>query len=312
MDRSFGLRLLAWSLYVVSAVVAAVGTTLLLRGWLDGRYTSGFAIGQLSVLAPAGAFSVVGLVVALRKPENPAGWFMLVIGTGWSLVVFPDSGPPTNAMFSSAPWVIPFGLMGTHLLLRLPDGRLLSPRWRWVSRAATVAIVAAAVGLPSGDNAPMTPVTVAGVFGLLLLVVCVIASMASLVVRARRAGSDERHQLRWIAMGAVTFVAVYVLSFVPALFGSTAGGPLTLVGYAAVPVAMGVAILRYRLYDIDLVIRKALVVATLAVFLTLVYALVVGVVGALVGSRSTTGLSFVAAAIVAVLFQPVLARARRF
>jgi signal transduction histidine kinase len=305
------LRLLAWSLYAVSAVVAAVGTTLVVRGWIDGRYTSGVAIGQLAVLAPAGAFSVVGLVVALRKPENPAGWLMLVIGAGWSLVVSPDGGPPTNAMFSAAPWVIPFGLMGTHLLLRLPDGRLPSPRWRWVSRAATVAIVAAAVGLPSGDNAPVTPVTVAGVVGLLLLVVCVFASMASLVVRARRAGSDERHQLRWIAMGAVTFVAVYALSFVPTLFGSTAGGPLTLVGYASVPIAMGTAILRYRLYDIDVVIRKTLVAAVLAVFFVGLYALVVGGAGALVGNRGT-GLSFAAAVVAAVLFQPMLARARRF
>ncbi|MGZ4133384.1 MAG: sensor histidine kinase, partial [Actinomycetota bacterium] len=77
------------------------------------------------------------------------------------------------------------------------------------------------------------------------------------------------------------------------------------------PVAMGVAILRYRLYDIDLVIRKALVAAALAVFFVGVYALVVGGVGALVGSRGT-GLSFVAAVVAAVLFQPVLARARRF
>jgi signal transduction histidine kinase len=88
-------------------------------------------------------------------------------------------------------------------------------------------------------------------------------------------------------------------------------GPV-FVAYAAIPVGIGIAILKYRLYDVDVVIRKALVVAALAVFFTLVYALVVGGVGALVGERSTTGLSFVAAALVALGFQPVLVRARRF
>ena len=87
---------------------------------------------------------------------------------------------------------------------------------------------------------------------------------------------------------------------------------LTTVAYSAVPLSIGIAILKYRLYDIDIVIRKALVFATLAVFFTAIYALVVGGIGALVGSRSTPQLSFVAAALVAIGFQPALARARRF
>jgi signal transduction histidine kinase len=312
-ERSERLRVLAWAMFSVAAAVALVGTVAMVSRWLDGRATTWSAIDQLAILAPAGSFSVVGLVVALRKPANPAGWLMLVIGAAWSLVVFPtDPGPASNAIFSSAPWVIPFGLMGTHLLLRLPNGQLLTPRWRWVSRASTVAIVTAAIALPSGDNPPVTPRTVVGTVGLLLLMACIVSSVASLVLRARRSGPDERHQIRWIATGAVTFLAAWALSFVPVLFHGAAGGPVPLIGYAAVPVAMGIAILRYRLYDIDVVIRKALVVAVLAVFFTLVYALVVGGVGALVGSRSTSGLSFVAAAVAAIGFQPVLLRARRF
>src|SRR6185437_5804577 len=111
------------------------------------------------------------------------------------------------------------------------------------------------------------------------------------------------------------FFSVYMLSFVPGALGLFDGGDLggvVFLGYAAVPAGIGIAILKYRLWDIDVVIRKALVVAVLAAFFTGVYALVVGGVGALVGSTSTTGLSFVAAAVVAVGFQPVLARARRF
>ena len=87
---------------------------------------------------------------------------------------------------------------------------------------------------------------------------------------------------------------------------------LALPFYAAIPVSIGIAILKYRLYDIDVVIRKALVVAVLAVFFVAVYALVVGGVGALVETSSSSTLSFAAAVLVAVLFQPVLARARRF
>ena len=111
------------------------------------------------------------------------------------------------------------------------------------------------------------------------------------------------------------FFSVYILSFVPGMLGlgEVGGlGGLVFLAYAAIPAGIGIAILKYRLWDIDVVIRKALVVAVLAAFFTGVYALVVGGVGALVGSTSTTGLSFVAAALVAVGFQPVLTRARRF
>jgi signal transduction histidine kinase len=216
--------------------------------------------------------------------------------------------------------VIPFGLMGTHLLLRLPDGHLPSPRWRWVSRASTVAIVLAGSAIPPETATNVSAVqTVLALTGLSLLVACVVASVASLFVRVRRADADERHQLRWIASGGATFIGVYVLSFVPSWLGAPPNGTLehvaqaiTAVAYSAVPLGIGIAILKYRLYDIDVVIRRALVFAGLAAFFTAVYALVVGGVGALVGSFSTPALSFVAAALVAIGFQPALARARRF
>ena len=217
-------------------------------------------------------------------------------------------------------WLVPFGLMGTHLLLRLPNGALLSSRWRWVSRLATTAIVVGLVSFPPTD-ATDTPVWqgLLATAALLLLAICVIASVASLVIRARRAGADERHQIRWIAAGGATFLVCWALAFVPPLFGAGDGSEIgnafdsfALVMYSAVPIGIGIAILRYRLYDIDIVLRKAVILATFAVFFTAVYALVVGGVSALVGAHSTTGLSFVAAVCIAIGFQPVLARARRF
>jgi signal transduction histidine kinase len=225
----------------------------------------------------------------------------------------------------SAFWVLPFGLMGTHLLLRLPNGELPSPRWRVLSRASTAAIALTIFGFLFDPETKGNPIAnrslaVLGLIGLIALAVCILVSVASLFVRRRRADAVERHQLRWIAAGGLVFFVGWLLSIVVMLVwhipdGSTAStilGLATITAYAAVPVGIGFAILKYRLFDIDVVIRKAVVVAVLAVFFTGVYALVVGVVGAAVGSRSTPALSFVAAALVAIGIQPVLGRARRF
>jgi signal transduction histidine kinase len=184
-------------------------------------------------------------------------------------------------------------------------------------------MVATSFGFLFDPEIPRNPVAnrelaFIGLGGLILLGVCAILSIASLVVRSRTASADERHQIRWIAIGAAVFLAVWLLSFVAQpVFGVSPGddaivSSLTLLFYCAIPVSIGIAILKYRLYDIDIVIRKTLVVAVLAAFFVLVYALVVGGVGALVETSSNSTLSFAAAAVVAVLFQPALGRARRF
>jgi signal transduction histidine kinase len=310
----------AWALFGLAAL--AIGAGLVMTGikLADGTLEAETAIGSLAFLPAGIAFSVVGLIVALRRPANPAGWYMLVIGAFWSVLILPIGDVSQPQWFGNMIWVLPLGLMGTHLLLRLPDGDLPSPRWRWVSRASTLAIVLAGVALPSDDGSGAGDLqNVVGLIGLLLLLVCIVLSVSSLVVRARRANADERHQLRWIAMGGLTFIFFYGLAVVPGLLGIEKSkavddviNALGAVAYSAVPSSIGIAILRYRLYDIDVVIRKALVFATLAAFFTAVYALVVGGVGVLVGSLSTPALSFVAAALVAIGFQPALVRARRF
>jgi signal transduction histidine kinase len=313
-------RLLAWALFGLAAL--AIGAGLVMTGikLAEGTLEAATAIGSLAFLPAGIAFSVVGLIVALRRPTNPAGWYMLVIGAFWCVLILPIGDVSQPQWFGNMIWVLPLGLMGTHLLLRLPDGDLPSPRWRWVSRASTLAIVLAGSALPSEEGSGAGELqSVVGLIGLLLLLVCIVLSVSSLVVRARAANADERHQLRWIAMGGLTFIFFYGLAVVPGLLGiekskaiDDAINALGAVAYSAVPIGIGIAILKYRLYDIDVVIRKALVFATLAAFFTAVYALVVGGVGALVGSLSTPALSFVAAALVAIGFQPALARARRF
>ncbi len=316
-----GRHRLAWALFGLAAAFVTVGSMALLVRLASGSLTSSQVSSQFALLPPAAAFSTVGLVVALRRPGNAAGWLMLVIGLGWSLGVSPPT-PEEGALawLSAAGWILPFGLMGTHLLLRLPNGTLPSPRWQIVSRLSTTAMVLAAVGFLFDSGVAASPiadewVAVLAVVGLFMMAGCILASIASLVVRSRRAGADERHQIRWIAAGGFAFFASWTLSFVASALAPGMENTIVwivLTGYAAVPIAIGIAILKYRLYDIDVVIRKALVVAAIATFFVLVYALVVGGVGALVQSSANTALSFLAAAIVAVMFQPVLARARRF
>ena len=121
-----------------------------------------------------------------------------------------------------------------------------------------------------------------------------------------RAGRADVHRVLRARRGAGLF-GLDRTKAVDDVFNTLAG-----MAYSAVPIGIGIAILKYRLYDIDIVIRKALVFASLAAFFTVVYVLVVGGVGAVMGSLSTPTLSFAAAALVAIGFQPALARARRF
>jgi signal transduction histidine kinase len=316
-------RWLSSLLFAIAVASVVGGSAALLWGFAKGTQTASVLISQFSLLAPAAAFSIVGLVVARRQPTNACGWLMLVIGAWWSFGVSPP--PPDGSLLSWATnwaWIPPFGLMATHLPLRLPNGRLLSPRWRRVSHLSTAAMLLTIFGFlfdPSVKGNPIANANVAvlAALGLLLLGVCALLSIASLVLRSRRAGAEERHQIRWIAIGAGVFLVSWAIYFpLTAVLTSVSAqdtvSAIVLFFYSAIPVAIGIAILKYRLYDIDVVIRKALVVAVLAAFFVLVYALVVGGVGAIAASSSNTVLSFAAAAIVAALFQPVLARARRF
>jgi signal transduction histidine kinase len=317
---------IAWGVFGVAAASVLVGGSLLLIGLARGTYPGRLVASQFSLLPAAVAYSVVGLIVGLRRPAHPAGWLMLTIGLVWSLGVTPPSSPDSALSWAgSAFWVLPFGLMGTHLLLRLPDGLLPSPRWRVLSHASTAAIALTIFGFLFDPETKGNPIAnrslaVLGLIGLIALAACILASVVSLFVRRRRADAVERHQLRWIAAGGLLFFVGWLVSIAVMVVwhirdGSTAStilGFATITAYAAVPVGIGFAILRYRLFDIDVVIRKAVIVAVLAAFFTAVYALVVGVVGAAVGSRSTPALSFVAAALVAIGIQPVLGRARRF
>jgi len=337
-------RPLAVSLTVLYVVIEATGLALQFATARPENPLVGLpgnVIGGFIFLA----WSAIGGVVASRRPRNPIGWILSGLALGWAIQDF-TFGYATYALVTH-PGSLPAGafvaltytsifFLGGELLIVLlfllfPDGHALSPRWRLVGWVAAVASALLFLGnyVTSGpiDQFPgienpygVIDVRIVGwtVFGsavILLLFGALLASAAGLIVRLRRARGDLRQQMRWF---------VYAASFLPISFAfiffgpnrttDVIGGMLLAVAIAGVPAAAAIAIFRYRLYDVDIVIRRTVVVGILAAFATAAYLAIVVGVGTLVGSsgrRPNVVLAVVATAIVAVAFQPVRAWGQR-
>ncbi|HEY1322975.1 MAG TPA: ATP-binding protein [Streptosporangiaceae bacterium] len=291
-----------------------------LTGWDD-------ALGLVTDLA----VPVVGFVLASRRPANRIGWLFLAAGLALAvrafahhyglhaLVAAPGSLPGGRAAMwvSNWVWVIPLAMLAFAFLL-FPTGLLRSPRWRpaawFVGGAfalATAGAIVAATHIWShpfatsfrqlGNLAVVTMTYVLMFAGL-------VVGVAALVVRFARSNGEERLQLKWFAAAAVLVLVMLAVTFPASLAIANVLGDLA---FLCLFVAVAVAVLKYRLYDIDLVISKAVLYGSLAVFITAVYAgLVVGV-GTLVGNRRSPLLTALAAAVVAVAFQPARQRAGR-
>ncbi len=244
------------------------------------------------------------------------------------------------ASLNNPMWVPVVGLPVTFLLLLFPDGHLPSPRWRWFARilAASLVIIFLTIVLAPGkfgDDVPafasirnplgidwLRPVLAVTIASLIMLPIGVIGSLVALVRRYRRAEGIERLQLRWLVSAASVVAVLYTVALLIGITGtwssSTQPGWMTVLqnisvfSFGLIPIAIGVSVLRYHLFDIDVVINRALLVGALAVFITVVYVAVVVGVGAVVGSRADPILSAAAAAIVALAFQPARRRAQRF
>jgi hypothetical protein len=291
-------RRVAVSLVAASAVLVAAGIAAAVA--TPARAFDGDVWGLISFIVPISAFSVVGGVIAVRRPDNTIGWLLAAIGLLFAVVVAGSVGSMWALETEALPkavgewivvpangWVIALGLIGTQLPLRLPDGRLPSPRWRWFSRLTIALIAVSLVGMaaqpgrvndvpgtanPLGSGA-LKPL--AAVF--LLVILCFVGSLAALVVRYRRAGSQDRAQLRWIAFSGVVFLAIYLVTLpLTSVVGdeSAAGTVVTNISqaaFAALPIGIGYAVLRHRLYDIDAVISRTLSYGALTATLGGVY-----------------------------------------
>jgi hypothetical protein len=302
---------------VPRAVTAAAGLLGALGALLTvgGAVLSDSATAAFTVLVVAGAWTGVGALLSLRRPRNPLSWLILAIGVMWAVILLPlDAGPALWPL--GGIWIVPLGLMGTQVLLRFPEGRLPSPRWRLFSRATLVLLVAIlagfAFGQPEVDTGTPNPVYQPWVgnlaFALLFVFVgCVLASLASLVVRYRHAGTVEREQVRWIIWAAAVFLGLYVLALTDALGGL--GDDLALLGYGLLPLAMGAAITRYHLFDIDRIISRTAAYTLVTGAVVAVYALVVTLVPRLLPVSSAFAVA-VATLAAAAASRPALVRVR--
>ena len=278
------------------------------------------------------AFTATGVLVAGRRPRNPIGWLMLGTGAAAALATLVPSladhgvaapGAPSLATriaadYSSASW-IPMMMPGlTFLLLLFPDGKLLTPRWRRVAWAAGVGIVGGFVSTmvapgpledyPGIDN-PLGIGAVEGLDGplLLVLVAAMLASAASLVVRYRRADPLTRDQIKWIALAGAVAAGLFVAGFLLLPLGEGVAYGAMMTGVLLLPVAAAVAILRYRLYDIDVVINRALVYTGLTVTLVVAYLVTVLLAQLVLPARSDLGVA-VSTLAAAALFAPARGR----
>jgi signal transduction histidine kinase len=287
------------------------------------------------------AFALVlgglGLLLADRRPPNPIGWIFCALGViagmmaltteyaRWALIH--QAGRPPGGLYAAwlqewdwIPLIIGLGVVGWIF----PEGRFLSRRWRTAmivgcALAALPTVLNALVPRltifagfdnPVGLDEPWVPRAVNASIGLLLPVL--FGGAAAATVRFRRRRGDERQQIKWLLL------AVMAVALVLAYYGiilATGTDPnqgfaawseyLAIASFLAVPISVAFGVMKYRLYDIDVVINKAVVYTVLAVFITGVYLTVVVAAGTLTGYASNPILSGIAAAIVALAFQPV-------
>ena len=276
-------------------------------------------------------------------------WMQFALGDASNAYERATTGSVTSSVkldaLTQGLWVPPVGLLGIYMILLFPDGKLPSRNWRpfaWFAGAVMVLIPVVFVITPGSlENHP----GVRNPFGLesypwlnlvavsliLLLPLCVLISAASLVLRYRRSGEEVREQIKWIAFAASFVGVVYFGNLITQLFFapdslSANGTPpfwvelernLLLLSFAGVPTAVGFAILKYRLYDIDIIINRALVYGSLTVMLALVY--FGGVTATQTLFRTLTGqeqqpqLAVVASTLaIAALFNPLRRRIQSF
>jgi signal transduction histidine kinase len=329
---------LAWVLVGLSGLCAVTDTavvaafqpllseaTIAVHGW------------PLVNLAALGS-AVMGALVVSRYPRHPIGWLLSVVGVttsvsvlaeSYSIWVVDEGGPGPGWAGDLAGWVAavlggPLALSGLAVMFLLaPDGHFLSRRWRYVGAAAVLGLllfVAGVASQPPAENAgrgdPQNVDAWASAIisaGVLAIAIALLSAVGCMVIRLRRSEGEARQQLRWVVVAA-SAVGVGLVSLVVGE-GMTGGDqtwatavPLQ-VSFFLLPVCLAVAILRYRLYDVDLIINRAVIYGVSTLVVATGYVLLVVGVGGLLGSRSHGFWpSVVATAVVAMAFQPLRSR----
>ena len=334
---------LAWSLCALSLALTALSFLLLNLNlshpntyiydyWLDNT------VGTLS-------YAPVGALIAARRPANPVGWLLclngVVLSIGhfsaqyaiYTLLAQPNTFPAGEALAWIASWILPI-IIGIQIwfYLLFPTGRLPSARWKWLAWL-TVAFVVVGVILSAfafGANAGLGPIPnplgiegFSNVYDMVLnfLPLLYVAVASSLFVRLRRARGVERQQIKWFAYAVAATISGIILAYMlPGVIDTPrwferAGFALNIAVTPAIPISMGIAILRYRLYEIDTLINRTLVYGSLTATLVALYfggiVLLQRLFVVLTGERSTLAV-VVSTLVIAAVFNPLRRRIQSF
>ena len=322
--RPTGAGVAGWVSFGVAALLAGAGAWLVVLNDRDLLAEGFLVVAGLS-------FPLVGALVVARHPGNAIGWLFSVAGLSQALALFageyaryalitrPGSLPAGDGMawLSSWIWLPGFAVIVTLAPLLFPDGRPPTPRWRpimWLAVAALVVMFVASLFLwpyrgprllDVGEITEARLANTVGTAAFAMLAASAPAALLALVVRFRRSRGIERQQLKWFVYGAVlTVLLVFVAQLVE--FEEV----LHLLAVPLLPTCVGIAVLRYRLYDINLVINRSLVYGALTAVVFGAYAGAVALFDRL--ARSTgLGASLITALLVAVLVQPLRERIQR-
>jgi signal transduction histidine kinase len=283
--------------------------------------------------------STVGAIIASQRTHNPIGWLLCVSGLVFGAVMFaseyaiyallvaPGTLPAGEGLASVHPlWVLGFNLFVLMLIL-FPTGQLPKSRWRWVVYLYTAIAVAEVIamlflpgtleGLDLIEN-PLgiesLPIERKPVQALIFTGGLVASGM--LILRLRRGSWVERQQIKWLAYAAAVATGSSILAYIPpeglgATWVTSVGDVVVELGVLGIPISIGIAILRYRLYEIDTLINRTLVYGALTSCVVGIYVLAVVALGALFQTQGNIAVSLLATGLVAVLFQPLRSRLQR-
>lgn len=303
---------------------------------------------QLLSPIAAAAYTVLGVLVVSNRPRNPIGWLFMATGTSYALsalaaglIVYGSILPDalSASLTELAQWLdvwvwLPALILPTaFVFLLFPDGHLLSPRWRIVAWAAGLGLLLTMLSLallpgpveswatavnPYGLVGSEAALEIVLTVGTVLLVLGTIGSVVAVIVRFRRSHGDEREQMKWLAYAAA-FIILLVLATTPFwVIGGTVNPiiaelsiAMTTLAMLVIAIAASIAILRYHLYDIDIIINRTVVYGLMTGVVIALYGLVVGGASIMFQTQSNWVVALIATGLVAVLFQPIRERLQR-
>lgn len=326
---------LAWGLWGLGFAVFVAAEALVYVNRVIGEQRA-IELDWLFIVMAFG-FATLGALILSQHPGHAIGWLVYTVGVLFE-ISFLATGYAIWALMTD-PGVLPFGreaavlslvggtaffLMTSLLFLLFPDGRPISPRWNIVLMLALVAIVLGSGGevfRPGALDAPLEAwdnpaglrsaedvVSVLGSIGFALVVICGLAGATSLVIRFRNSTGIQREQLKWVAFAGVVFILFWIIGVAGEerdLFDGGVQNAFILIGISLIPLAAAIAVLRYRLYDIDWIISRTLVYVPLTAILAGIYIALTGVFRAIVtdstGDNSDFAIAMTTVIVVAML-----------